>query len=178
MVAGVSDCFDAHRSVHTARNPDLKRQQYEDELHQIGTNEGLFELSLPPATSVRFGEAPTSRTDEARTNETKYLWVVAIDSVPAALEYPANGTSLKRGKLAHTNLTGGSNSHTAGELWYYDEDKIVINGGSSRYTPRSSEELCSVERSFEAAGYKVANMGWDDETNRPMRVLLEKPEWT
>ena len=176
MGDGVSGYFEGHRVVHSARPPDLKRQQYPDELDQIGAEEGLFEVESPPAEGVTFGRAPTSRENEVDTRATKHLWVVAMAGVPAALEYPKEGTVLQRGRLAHTNLTGGENAHTAGELWFYDQNSIVINGGSSRYRSRSSDELMSVAQAFKDAGYRVASMGWDEESG-PLRFLRGEPEW-
>lgn len=130
-------------------------------------------MPIPPVHGIIMGKVPTSRLDA----KAKYLWVVAMAGVPSALEIPQGGTKLSRGRLAHTNLTGGDEAHTAGELWFYDQTSIVINGGSSRYRPRNPEELESVARSFQAAGYKVASMGFDE--TGPLRTLRkgEEPEW-
>lgn len=170
-----SACFEEHRIVHPARAPDNANKKYDDELRRIEQDEGILELSISPAKGIVTGCCPTSRQDAHEANTTKYLWVVAKINMPVALEHPANGTTLARGRLAHTNLTGGEDAHTAGELWFCDEGTIVINGGSSRYKPRSSEELMSMARSFKAAGYKVANMGWDE--TGPVRFLRGQPEW-
>ncbi|WP_051327015.1 hypothetical protein [Desulfatibacillum aliphaticivorans] len=177
MEERVSGYFEDHRSVYPARNPDLKRQQYPDEVTQIGAEEGLFEIEFPCPEKIKFGAAPKSREDEAKAMQTKYLWVVAMENVPAALEYCGNGRHFERGRLSHTNLTGGKAAHTAGELWFYDARTVVINGGSSRYKPRNSEELASAAQAFRDAGFSVASMGWDNETAREFRFLRGEPEW-
>jgi hypothetical protein len=171
----VSGFFKDHRISHSARPPDTRNIKYEDELRQIGKEEGLFEFVSPPVIGIPVGKAPTSRADVKKANETKHLWVVAQNGLPAALEYPAKKTALQGDRLTHTNLTGGEDAHTAGELWFYDENSILINGGSSRYKPRSPEELMSVARSFKAAGYRVASMGWDE--SGPVRFMRGEPEW-
>jgi len=176
MGKSISDFFAHHRLAHGPQKPDLSKLQYCDELEQIGIEEGLFEFSSPPAEDITIGRAPGSWQDQEAA-KTKYLWAVAKTGIPAALEIPVNGTHLMRGRLAHTNLTGGEEAHTAGELWFYDKNSIVINGGSSRYKPRSPEELTSVARAFKDAGYKVADMGWDEETDGPCRILRGDPKW-
>jgi hypothetical protein len=177
MATCLSDCFEDHRRVHIARSPNLIRLKHLDEKLQVGPNEGLFEFDFPPAQGIKTGTAPTSDDELLKQKEAKYLWVVAKEGVPAALEYPTNGRPLNGGRLTHTNLTGAASAHTGGELWFYDTNRIVVNGGSSRYAPRSPQELESVALSFKQAGYKVASMGWDEESNSPLRILQEKPQW-
>ena len=176
----VSRCLSGHRNSYPARSPDQTNLRHQDELQQIGPEEGLFELDFPAHQGIVTGIYPTSSQDaryqNSEANRTKYLWVVAVGGVPAALERPSQGTTLKRGRLTHTNLTGGEPAHTGGELWFQGENRIVINGGSGRYTPRGPEELNSVALSFKAAGYIVASMGWDEEGGF-VRFLRGDPEW-
>lgn len=174
--ADISNNFMLHRKRYPARPPDLRMLRNRDELNSIGPADGLFEFMPPPADGVVLGSASNPKTDRAESEKTKYLWVVAQEGVPAALECPKGGTRLSRGRLAHTNLTGGHDAHTGGELWFFDPESIILNGGSGRYGPRSPNELDSVARAFKAAGYKVASMGWDDEAG-PSRYLRGEPEW-
>ncbi len=183
MLAYVSDCCEDHREKYPERAPNSANVKYEDEKYQIGQNEGLFEFVFPTINGIIFGAPPSSIADVNQCNSSKYLWVVALTTFPAALENPSNKITLKGGRLTHTNLTGGVNAHTAGELWFCDSRTIMINGGSSRYTPRSSDELLSVAQTIksaaEFAGYEVsvASLGWDDESNRPIRMRTEKEIW-
>ncbi len=57
---------------------------------------------------------------------------------------------------------GGADAHTGGELWFISDNKILINGGSSRYKPRTMEELISAADGFRKTGYTVGNMGFDN----------------
>jgi len=168
-----SDFFDVHRSVHCARQPDLSRQQYPDELCLIS---GLVELPSEEFNTCVLGEVPTER-DNQKADETKYLWVVAKESLPIMLEQGGTASSLQRGRLSHTNLTSGADAHTAGELWFIEPNRIAVNGGSSRYGPRSKHELDSAVDAFKRAGYHVASMGWDDEVSAPVRILRGDLEW-
>lgn len=173
-MTAVDEAFSEYRTKYPARPPDLTRMRYEDELREIAKEEGLRELTIAPALDdVRRGMPPTS---SETSDPNKYLWAVEVDRLPFALE-DLSDVSLQRGRLAHTNLTGGRNAHASGEVWFVDVDAIIINGGSSRYPPRSSEELGAIASSFKACGYKVASMGWDDGINGPARLLRGSPEW-
>ena len=177
-MTAVSASFSEHRTLFSARSPDKTKVTYPDELQQIGSHEGLLELHFPAPEGIVTGICPTSREDAfgatSKSVKSKYLWVVAIGGVPTALEHPSQGTTLRRGRLTHTNLTGGAEAHTGGELWFHQEDRIVINGGSGRYPPRNAEELRSVALALKAAGYMVASMGWDEEGG-VVRFLREDP---
>ncbi|MCX7050119.1 MAG: hypothetical protein NTX50_32120 [Candidatus Sumerlaeota bacterium] len=172
----VSEYCHEHRKAFSVRSPDLSRMRSKDEVSQAATADGLLEFAIPPAKEIVKGIPPTSH-DDKRSGATKYLWVVAKANVPIALEHPSKGTTLSGERLTHTNLTGGADAHTAGEIWFIDPTRIAINGGSSRYTPRSKAELDSVTSAFEAAGYRVVNMGWDEESGKPLRYLEGELTW-
>ena len=99
-----------------------------------------------------------------------------------AQEHGPFGKTRKRkqglGGLAHTNLTAGREAHCGGEAWFADHLKIVINGGSSRYRPRSKDELAAITVAFQTAGFDCVSMGWDDEAHRENRIMREPPKWT
>ncbi len=171
----VSPLFAEHRASYVLRKPDLSKQEYEDEIHLITPEEGIFEMTFPSGKDVLCGAAPRAASDITSSNISKYLWAIAQNSVPVSLENSQHAKALERGRLAHTNLTGGCEAHTAGELWFVDCETIIINGGSSRYTPRSPDELESVAKAFKKSGYKVASMGF--EGGIPVRMLRGEPEW-
>ena len=183
MPTRVSDCCETHREHYPAREPNLAQSQDPDEQYQVGQSEGLFEFVFPPIDGITFGAPPSSDTDIHDCDRSKYLWVVALTTLPVALEHLTNGMALKRGRLTHTNITGGVDAHTAGELWFRDSRTVMINGASSRYTPRSPDELLSVAQAIksatEAAGYGVvvASLGWDEGSNKPLRVQTERLTW-
>jgi hypothetical protein len=172
-VAGSDTSFEPYRKKYASRGPNLANKRFDDELRQLTIAEGLNELAPPPCTAAKTG-APPSMAKEAES--TKYLWVVAPSTVPFALELLANA-KLQRGRLSHTNLTGGGRAHCGGEMWFTDVSIIVMNGGSGRYPPRSMDELDDVAKAFKAVGYKVAHMGWDEDTNTPARFLRGDPQW-
>lgn len=177
MTTRVSDCCGTHRKNFPSRAPNLTRLRDRDEKLQIGPNEGLFEFVFPPVDAIILGRPPSSDSDVRKCDRSKYLWVVASATLPAALEYPTNAITLKRGSLTHTNLTGSADAHTGGELWFPDSDTVMINGGSSRYGPRNADELLSVAVAFRSAGYKVASLGWDEGSNKPLRMETGNLTW-
>jgi hypothetical protein len=172
-LAGSTQTFAAYRKRFPVRSPDLSRMKFEDELRQIALAEGLQSLTSAPNQAAKTGVAPTKARE---SEDTKYLWVIAAEDVPLALECN-NTAKLQRGYLSHTNLTGGADAHSGGELWFTDASVLILNGGSGRYPPQSEAELEQAALAFKAMGYKVANMGWDDETDTPARYLRGDPKW-
>ena len=166
--------FEAYRERYAVRAPDLNRQIFADEVRLLSAEEGLEQLRPAPAQNPKIGTPPSL---SASTGANKYLWVVARNDVPIALEELKPGVTLQRGRLAHTNLTGGQSAHCGGELWFLDDSTVILNGGSGRYPPQSSTELMDVAEGFKQAGYRSASMGWDTERNLPHRTLRGEPEW-
>jgi hypothetical protein len=100
----------------------------------------------------------------------KYLWLVRPDDVKIALEHGKLRRRVTNGPLKHTNLTGGV-AHCGGELWFEDDVKVYVNGGSGRFRPRGGSELDAVVSALASAGYTVCSFGWNYETNRERRSL-------
>jgi hypothetical protein len=166
-LAGSTQIFAAYRKKFSVRPPDLSRMKFEDELRQITLAEGLQSLTAAPNEGAKIGAAPTKARE---SEDTKYLWVISAEDVPLALERN-NAVKLQRGYLSHTNLTGGADAHSGGELWFTDVSVLILNGGSGRYPPQTEAELEQAALAFKAMGYKVANMGWDSGTDSPVRYL-------
>ena len=162
----ISDHFREYRGDYPLRNPDLSGLVSSDETEMITIQEGLREFTLPPSREVA---CCPDLTENPVRNESKYLWIVGANNVPFAIEVLEGRVRPSRGYLTHTNLTGGDPAHSGGELWFHDENSIIINGGSGRYPPRDEAELETIARSFKKAGYQVASMGWDTELGRPAR---------
>lgn len=161
--------FDKFREDFPARKPDLSRKQHEDELNDLANTEDVQSLTESPAAGVCSGSN--------RSDATKYLWLVTMTDTLAALEHGKIGKSTTRGRLAHTNLTGGAAAHAGGELWFRDADKIWLNGLSSRYRAHTPEELASAASCFQNAGYQVISFGWDTESGSPAVFLRGEPKW-
>jgi hypothetical protein len=162
-----------YRKKFSARAPNLAGKKSDDELRQFTDADGLRDMTLPPAIEVLPGEPPLSRGN----GKFKYLWVITPSAVPLILEDGEAGRATVRGYAAHTNLTGGSDAHSGGELWFRDDRSFWISGGSGRYGPRSAEEMNAVVESFRAAGYAVASFGWSEETHTPQRFLRGEAQW-
>lgn len=132
----------------------------------------MFEASVAPESGIRTGEPGIEYVDHQR-----YLWLVTPSHVLVAPEYGPSGLATQRKRLAHTNLSGGAAAHSGGELWYSDERSVRMNGGSSRYEPRSPEELRALAAAFVAAGYRVCCAEWNSELDRPERLFRGTEPW-
>lgn len=174
LMPPASPLFDAYRREYPARAPDLNRRRFENDCLDVRREPSVNELECAPVRVVAVG-APPDRANDDGTN--KMLWVVATDGVPWAQELDSPWRALGRESLSHTNLTGGGDAHSGGELWFRDTQSVYLNGGSGRYEPRSPEEMTAVEDAFRAAGLLVASCGWNIETAKPRRYFREPPVW-
>jgi hypothetical protein len=104
------------------------------------------------------------------------LWVVRLEDVVHARENCPFGKSLASGVIKHTNLTGGAEAYSGGELILLDQHTVVINGRSGRYGPKTKAELYGAARAFADSGYIVWYMGWDEDANRPAPFLGSRPQ--
>ncbi len=173
--SAIVEGFAPYRSRYSKRSPNLASKRSDDELILLTTMDGLKELDQPPAEDVNFSMPPAPID--------KYLWVIASDGHPYALELISGiveklpGLASRDGRISHTNLTGGSEAYSGGEMWFPDKATIILNGGSGRYPPQSPEELADIVEAFRACGWRIASMGWDDETNAPARLMRGTPQW-
>lgn len=172
-MASVDQAFLTYRQNFPPRAPDRTRIRSDDELRQITVEEGLRTFTVAPALGVATGAPPIS--SDTPTPD-KYHWVIEPGRLSYALE-ALPGVSLRRGRLAHTNLTGGADAHCGGEMWFVDPCAIVFNGGSGRYPARSAQELGAIAIAFKSCGYRVANMGWDMGIDDAARYLRGNPLW-
>lgn len=165
--------FTDFRTKYPARPPRADVIKNSDELIQMQPIDGLgfFDgnsgkdaiCSLPPRVANDRGEL--------------YLWAITPSDVPFALEAAPFGNTLKSQVIKHTNLTGGSNAHSGGELWFLSPNQILVNGSSGRYGPETNDELEDAATAFKDAGYQVASLGFDEETGYSKRLLVGDPQW-
>ena len=172
-LTSVQEAFAEYRGNNPAREPDHEEIASDDELRQLTSAEGLRSLAPPPCDGVVLGHPPYEFGASAKE---KYLWAIKTTDVPYALEFLPD-VEFKRGRLSHTNLTGGAPAHVAGELWFIDASSMVLNGGSGRYPPRSAEELMAAALSFKTCGFKIASMGWEPGTAGPRRFQRGALTW-
>jgi hypothetical protein len=174
-----SQHFDAYRSVsdYASRMPDLSRQQFPDETNDLSGDTQVTSFQVAPDNAVQYANITAEEVEDADSswlNNDKanlYLWLVRTDDVKICLENGQLGKSTVRTRLSHTNLSGNALAHCGGELWFRDAKSIYLNGGSSRFTARSSAELEAIVHGFRAAGYQVCSFGWDEDRGAPKRTL-------
>lgn len=166
-MASASPFFEEYRAAYPARPPDLRRQQFADELKDLSGNNDILAVEVAPATGITLGRPqPGNVIDSA-----KYLWLITPEDVCAAPEFGKSGRETNRGRLAHTNLSGGGEAHAGGEMWFHGHSSIWMTGGSARYQPATESELNAVVEAFKTAGYAVRSAGWDTEAGKPARVF-------
>lgn len=163
-----SECFAEFRKNHPVRDPNLRSKEYDDEVDDLTASDEVRDLSVAPARDSQFGKP---------RDDSMHIWLIASDAVQYAIEKGALGRSTSRGRLAHTNLSGGKPAHCGGELWFHDEIRVYVTGCSGRYAPRSDLELHDAVECFRGAGYEVASAGWDAEAARPNRTFRDSPQW-
>lgn len=165
----LSGDFDPYRRQYPARRPILTNQFYDDEQLDLSGAEDVWAFCYPPLPLEHLVVAdPFGPTrDEAR-----YLWLITETDILISLERGETGRKTSRGRLAHTNLSGGALAHAGGELWISGDSRIWLTGGSGRYPCQSATELDVVVSVFRAAGFVVCAGGWDAVANRADRSLV------
>ena len=131
--------------------------------------DGLLLLNEIP-TDVPLGRPRLSNSDRG---EHCHLWVIDDRGRPCIAETPL--PRLGGDWLHHTNLTGGGQASVGGEIWFDEPSRIYLSGSSGRYPPRDRAHLEAAEDLFRAVGFNVVTLGWDSETNQPMRVWRQPP---
>lgn len=107
----------------------------------------------------------------------RHLWVVRSEDVVHAEERIAFGKKVEKGVIKHTNLTGGREAHSGGELIFLDDVTVLLNGRSGRYGPRSKQEMDAVAKAFRNSGYFVWSCGYDVEAGMPFAFGNVDPDW-
>ena len=138
------------------------------ELEQVGPSDGLRFLNEVPASAPR----GTPRRSNQDNGENCHLWVIDQRGRPCISEAPL--PRLGKGRLHHTNLTGGGVASMGGEVWFDEMPRIYLSGSSGRYPPLCAEHMEDAEQLFTAVGFEVFSLGWDQETDTPRRVLRER----
>jgi len=165
----MNTAFQQYKKKYEPRPPNLKYKKNEDEVTQCeycvwdGNGEFIEFSSLAVALSEMDGkEIPKPE---------RLLWVVTSD-IRCAHEHSEMAKKFTRKYLSHTNITGGEQAYSGGQLAFLkqadsEEHAIVLDGRSSRYMPRNQKELKEVAEAFAGTGYDVHSLGWDDEINEP-----------
>ncbi|MFA6062871.1 MAG: hypothetical protein WC736_09745 [Gallionella sp.] len=164
--------FETYREAYPARSPNLQYKKYDDELIEIAGCYFVLDTTFVHACYAEL-VVPLDELEGKKLPDTKkFLWVVTPDDVKYAHEKSELAQShCKRGRLAHTNITGGKEAHSGGQLAFlkHIEDSnpaIVLDGDSSRYSPRSEEELNDIATCFSKTGFDIYSLGWNEEEAR------------
>lgn len=163
--------FAEFRKSYPLRAPRYIRNLDEEKL--LPSSEGRMRFPEEVEGRVHLSDVPRSLSQRGNT----YLWVVAANEVPFALESVEFGKKLKNGEIKHPNLTGGGHAHCGGELWFIEERKLLLSASSGRYGPQSEQEMDDVALAFKNEGFEVASLGFDEDTGRPNTLLVGEPEW-
>lgn len=92
-------------------------------------------------------------TADGLNDDCKYLWVISDEGLWIALEATPNPQAARK-KLCHSNITEGKPAYQAGELWFLEDGRVVINAMSGRY---GSREVAHIEHNlayFRSVGYE------------------------
>ncbi|RQT22667.1 hypothetical protein [Burkholderia contaminans] len=169
----VSSKLDGFRVTYPLRPPRAEAIRNQDEVRQLTPEEGLEEFDRLLGAKAEKSDLPRA-TPRGNT----YLWVIGQNSIPAALETVEVGQRLASGVIKHTNLTGGQPAHCGGEVWFINDDDLVISGSSGRYGPDTGDvqQLLDAALVFKEQGYRVATLGMD-ETGFMATLLVGEPQW-
>lgn len=165
--------FAKFRETYHLRAPNQRCIRNTDELKLLPSSEGRILFPGGVAAGVQLSDAPRSVSERGNL----YLWVVAANDVPFALESIEFGKQLETGKIKHTNLTGGAHAHCGGELWFVEDNRLLLSASSGRYGPKSEQEMDDVALAFKNEGFEVASLGFNEDTGYPNTLLVGEPEW-
>ena len=160
----VMQALDDFRCRYDLRPPEFIHHQRE--VVQLDLDSGLRLLEPAPATGISTGTPPSSIADDPNN---RYLWVIDERGIPYIIESPIAVIGHKLPK--HTNLAGGGDAYLGGEMWFSSTISIYVSGGSGRYPPLDGLQLEEATGVFNAFGYNVTSLGWDENAGRALRLL-------
>lgn len=166
--------FDEYRKSRTVQAMSAEVKRYAGDTDRMTVDDGLASWTDGVATST------TSRPTAPQVGpkpDGMHLWIVSADDVVHAAETCEFGAGREFGKIKHSNLTGGADAFSGGELVFIDDQTLVLNGCSGRYRIRSEAEMSALASAFRRSGYRVWSMGWSTDTDRPAMFGLQDPEW-
>ncbi|WP_174301799.1 hypothetical protein [Caulobacter sp. S45] len=153
-------------------NPDTHR--YEGDADQMQASDGLaFWEDGASLASTTKSDVPAVSRDSPDSR----LWVITDEDVLHAPEFCPFGAERGARRLKHSNLTAGGDAYVGGELVFLGDQSIVISACSGRYRVRNAQELAAVASAFRGSGYRVWSMGYNTDTNRPVIIGTQDPEW-
>ena len=76
---------------------------------------------------------PADPTNKEILKNNKYLWVIDKDGLKIVRENQEYSAAIERLQPSHTNLTGGGDAYSAGEVWFLGNGKVRLNAASRAY---------------------------------------------
>jgi hypothetical protein len=175
-MSATKEAFQVFRDTYPPKQLDLSLLRSRDELLEVPAEQGLELWQDGPLVGDRAARASeTPRLIDAQALEGRRLWAVRTSDVVSAEEHCVFASQLALNVIKHSNLTGGRDAHSAGEMLQVSSDTIVLNGSSRRYGPRSEAEMDAVAVAFCRSGYNVWSMGWDTDAGRPAPFVGKTP---
>lgn len=170
--------FDRFRASHPARGYKPGSVTHDDQLIEMTMQDGREVWTDGPVSDQNHDCSPGEQNfnlDASKLRQRR-LWIVMPNEVATAEEKCDFGAHLHAGVIKHTNLSGGKQAHSAGELILLNAKTVVVNGRSNRYGPRCPAELLEAALAFKGSGYDVWSMGWDDDQDLPAPFLGKAAE--
>lgn len=169
--------FDNVRKHHSLKAMSASHVNNTDELVPMTRSQGLLEYCIAPTSNT---VTTTCGPHEDNASIGRYLWALTVSDIPHAVEACAFGEKLISGEIKHSNLTGGSDAFAGGELWFRDDQTIIINFKSGRYglNGLNAEEKKLAEdiiNAFVLDNYAIAFTGWDLESGYCHTHLVTDP---
>jgi hypothetical protein len=113
-------------------------------------HQGFVALGLEDADIVRT-RPHKEWTDVHR--DACFLWVIDEDRIRMIREKTRN-TRRETQDVCHTNLTGNAKARIGGELFFCEDDTIIINQKSDRYGRATREQFEVALNYFRRVGYR------------------------
>jgi hypothetical protein len=164
--------FAEFRANFPAKPCNMALVANDDELIEMTPADGL-QVWVDGSGTATKGKVPLIQPRPQNAD----LWVVRADEVVYAAERADFGKSLATGVIKHSNLTGGRDGHSGGELIMLEGGVIAVTGASGRYGPSTECEMRAVTEAFKKSGYGVWSYGFSDETATPYKFGDRDPEW-
>lgn len=165
--APAPDAFAAFRAEFPAASPRLPCDNA-DQRRLMTAEDGrrVFGEDDPPSKKL---DGPPRRKEQCA--EFCHLWVVAKVDAAYGEEHCDFAKLLRSGVLKHTNLTGGEDAHSGGEIYFLTDGSVFVNFDSGRYGAHRQGEAAAVAQAIADVGFKVGMIPYDEDLGNPPKIV-------